>query len=160
MPRPLYSKRLGPGVSMSFRPTPFTAKILATLLLLACATNSRAQSQAGSLSGVVTDPSNAVIAKAAVQLINSSGESLDATTSKDGFYEFKGLAPGKHTLKAVAKNFALYTNEDVEILPGNSQQLNISLTIQIEEQKVEVTDTTTKIDVNPANNAGAVVMSG
>ena len=114
----------------------------------------------GTLSGVVTDPSGAVIAKASVRLTDASGASFDSTTNKEGIYEFKGLAPGKYTLKAVAKGFALFTQEDVEITSGQVKQLNINLAIQIEEQKVQVSDTTTNVDVNPENNAGTVVMKG
>src|SRR5215831_4797259 len=114
----------------------------------------------GGLTGSVTDPSGAGIPKASVRLTDANGASYDATTSREGVYEFKSLAPGSYTLKAVAKGFALFTQEDVRIAASQVQRLSISLTIQIEEQKVEVTDTTTKVDVDPSNNAGTVVMKG
>jgi len=119
-----------------------------------------AQAPTAGLSGVVTDPSGAVIAKAAVRLINSNGASIDATTNRDGVYEFKNLAPGTYTLKAVAKGFALFTKEDVQIIAAQLQQINIPLVIQMEEQKVEVTDSSTTVGVDPANNAGAIVLKG
>jgi hypothetical protein len=114
----------------------------------------------GGLTGVVTDPSGAVVAKATVRLTDASGASLDRTTTAEGIYEFKGLAAGVYSIKAVAKGFALYTQDDVQVVAGQVKQVNISLLIQVEEQKVEVTDTTTKVDVDPANNAGVVVMKG
>ena len=119
-----------------------------------------AQTPSGGLSGVVTDPSGASIAKASMRLTNASGASLDATTNRDGVYEFKGLLPGTYTLKAVAKGFALFTQEDVQILDGQIQKLNIGLLIQVEEEKVEVTDNSARVDVDPSNNAGTVVMKG
>src|SRR5438093_12403325 len=64
------------------------------------------------------------------------------------------------TLKAVAKGFAIVTQENVGILAGKTQQLNIGLVIQIEEEKVEVSDSSTRVDVDPSNNAGTVVMKG
>jgi len=73
----------------------------------------RAQTTAGALNGVVTDPSGGVVAKAAVRLTDAGGASLDTTTNRDGFYEFKGLVPGTYTLKAVAKGFAIVTQENV-----------------------------------------------
>lgn len=146
---------------MSCRPVQVFLRHLIWLLLFVLSIGSlHAQAPSGSVSGVVTDPSGAVIAKSAVRLINSSGASLDTTTNKDGFYEFKGLAPGIYTMKAVAKGFALFTKEDLQIVAGQTPQLNISLTIKIEEQKVEVTDSSTKVDVDPANNAGMVVLKG
>src|SRR5260370_37853389 len=112
------------------------------------------------MKGVVNDALGGVIAKAAVRLTNSSGASLDTTTNRDGFYEFKGLAPGAYTLKAVAKGFAIFTQENIQILPGKTLQLNIVLVIQVQEDKVEGTDSSTKVDVDPSNNAGAAVMKG
>jgi hypothetical protein len=146
---------------MSFR---FMRRVL--LPLFCCVLSSvfgvalHAQAPTGGLSGVVTDPSGAAVPKAVVRLTNASGASVDATTTREGLYEFKALAPGTYTLKAVAKNFALFTRDNVQIVAGKVEQLNIGLVIQMEEQSVEVTDTTTKVDVNPANNAGMVVLQG
>jgi hypothetical protein len=122
--------------------------------------NLQAQAPTGGLNGVITDPSGAVIAKAAVRLTSANGASLDTATNRDGFYEFKGLLPGTYTLKAVAKGFALFSQEGVQIIAEQTKQLNIGLLIHIEEEKVEVTDSTTKVDVDPSNNAGTVVMKG
>jgi hypothetical protein len=146
---------------MNFRPIRIVLLSLLFILFLFFNRESlQAQTPAGSLIGVVTDPSGAIIAKAAVRLLTASGASLDTTTNKDGLFEFKGLAPGKYTLKAVAKGFALFTKEGVQIAAGQVQQLNIGLTIQIEEQKVEVQDSPTKLNVDPSNNAGMVVLKG
>ncbi len=114
----------------------------------------------GGLTGFVTDPSGAGIPQASVRLTNASGASYDAVSNREGIYEFKALPPGIYTLKAAAKGFALFTKENVQIVANQEKQVNISLTIQIEEQKVQVTDEATKVDVNPANNAGTVVMKG
>lgn len=144
---------------MSFRPPRnFVLSLFSIALLFFLAATLRAQTQTGTLNGTVTDPSGASIAKSAVRLTNSAGASLDAATNKDGFYEFKNLDPGSYTLKAAAKNFALFTQENIQIAAGQTQQINISLVIQMEEQKVEVNDSPTRLDVDPSNNAGTVVM--
>jgi Carboxypeptidase regulatory-like domain len=144
---------------MNFRPVRIVLLSLFLILFLFFHKGTlQAQTPTGSLSGVVTDPSGAIIAKASVRLITSSGASIDTTTNKDGVYEFKGLAPGTYTLKSVSKGFALFTKEGVQIAAGQVQQLNIGLTIQIEEQKIEVEDSPTKLDVDPSNNAGAIVL--
>jgi len=77
--------------------------LLASVSLLLPVGNLYAQARPGSLTGVVTDPSGASVAKAAIRLINSGGASIDTTTNRDGVYEFKNVAPGTYTLKAVAK---------------------------------------------------------
>src|SRR5882724_8320920 len=145
---------------MSFRRVRIAFLSCFFLSIFSVAGNLAAQAPTGGLNGIVTDPSGGVIARAAVRLTDSSGASLDTTTNRDGFYEFKGLIPGAYTLKAVAKGFAIFTQEVIQILPGKTHQLNIGLVIQVEEEKVEVTDSSTKVDVDPSNNAGAVVMKG
>ena len=144
--------------SRSFRNAVLIFSSFLSLLLLVGTLH--AQVNTGDLNGVVKDPSGGVIVKAAVRLIAPGGASLDSYTNKDGYYEFKKLTPGIYTVKAVAKGFALFAKEDVQIIAGQAQQLNIGLTIQIEEQKVEVTDSPTKLDVDPSNNAGMVVLKG
>ncbi len=134
--------------------------LLFLLPIFAIAPNLDAQAPAGGLNGVVTDPSGGVVAKASVRLTNATGASLDSATNRDGLYEFKGLAPGTYALKAVAKGFALFSQDEIQIVAGQTKQLNISLLIQVEEEKVEVTDSSTKVDVDPSNNAGMVVMKG
>src|ERR1700682_3011820 len=149
------------GDLMSFRPVRIVLLSSVSLLLIfSIGGNLDAQTPTGGLNGVVTDPSGGVIAKAAVRLTTASGASLDTTTNRDGVYEFKGLAPGTYTVKAVAKGFAIFTQEDVQILAGQIQRLNIALLIQMEEEKVEVSDSSTNVDIAPSNNAGMVVMQG
>ncbi len=146
---------------MSFRPIRIVQLSLIFLLsIFPLGGILQAQTPTGGFNGVVTDPSGSVIAKAAVRLTNAGGASLDTSTNRDGFYEFKGLAPGLYTVTAVAKGFAIFTKEDVQILAGQTQLLNIGLLIQVEEEKVEVSDSSTKVDIAPSNNAGMVVMQG
>jgi len=161
MPRSPKSDYFCSGDLMSFRSVRTVLFCLVFLLFgFTIGENLRAQSPTGGLNGVITDPLGGVIAKAAVRLINAKGASLDTTTNRDGFYEFKGLLPGTYTLKAVSKGFALFTQDNVQILAGQTKELNIGLLIQIEEEKVEVTDSSTKVDVDPSNNAGTVVIKG
>jgi len=119
-----------------------------------------AQVPGGILRGQVTDPSGAAVADATVLLTISSGASMATTTNKDGAYEFKDLAPGKYELKAVAKGFALFTKSDVVVTTGQIARVNVALEIEVQQEKVEVSDTTAQVDVNPANNANTIVMQG
>src|SRR5258708_11165624 len=161
MPRCPTSKYNRSGDRMSFRPVRIVLFGLVFLfLILSTRENLAAQTPTSGLNGVVTDPSGGVITKAAVRLTNASGASLDTTTNRDGFYEFKELAPGTYTVKAVAKGFAIFTQQAVQILAGQTQHANIGLLIQVEEEKVEVSDSSTKVDIAPSNNAGMVVMQG
>src|SRR5271167_4456210 len=130
---------------------------LAILLAANCAW---AQTGGGIIRGQVTDPSNASVAGATVLLTTPTGASMDTTTNKDGVFEFKDLAPGKYQLKAVAQGFALFTKADVIVTAGQVTRANITLQIEVQEQKVEVQSTTTQVDVNPANNANSITLQG
>ena len=98
-----------------------------------------AANPSGGLTGIVTDPSGAVVANAAVHLTDAGGASYDATSGNDGVYEFKALAPGAYTLKAEAAGFEPFAQENVQITANQVQQLNISLKIHVEPEKIQVT---------------------
>ena len=134
--------------------------ILSLAIVLVWASAGRAQNTNGSLRGQVIDPSGAAVTDATVLLTLPSGASIDTPTNKEGFYEFTNLAPGKYAVKAVAKGFALFTQENVNVSPGQTARLNISLKIEVQEEKVNVTDSSTNVDVSPASNASAIVLQG
>ncbi|HEY6337148.1 MAG TPA: carboxypeptidase regulatory-like domain-containing protein [Candidatus Sulfotelmatobacter sp.] len=134
--------------------------VIATVLVSALLSASLCFAQAGTgiLKGQVTDPSGAAITKADVALTPASGSPLSTQTDTQGMYAFKGLAPGEYTLDVVAQGFTLYENTKVEIA-AQPVRLNVTLQIEVQTQKVQVSDTAPTVDVNPANNAGAITIS-
>src|ERR1700682_3178304 len=119
-----------------------------------------AQAPTGTLRGQVTDPSSAAISGDTKLLTTPAGASLDTTTNKEGFYEFKGLLPGEYTLKGVVPGFALLTKDSINIKAGQPQQLNLSLSIQVQKEEVQVSDSTTKLGIDSSSNAGSIVLKG
>ena len=141
--------------------------VLVIFCLQLCAISAASQqtvSQAGSgsLRGQVNDPSGAAIANADVVLTPSTAAAALIKTQTDGQggYEFKALAPGQYSLTVVAPGFSVYENDNVVVAAGQPLRLNIAMNIQVEEQKIQVSDTVPTVDVNPANNAGAIAISG
>ena len=63
------------------------------------------------------------------------------------------------SLTVAAKGFTLYENDNV-VIADQPLRLNVSMTIEVQTQKVQVSDTAPTVDVNPSNNAGAIVISG
>ncbi|MGD0600315.1 MAG: carboxypeptidase regulatory-like domain-containing protein, partial [Terriglobales bacterium] len=116
----------------------------------------------GTLRGQVTDPSGAVVTNATVAVLVSGGQTHSAATSKTGGYEIGNLAPGKYTVTANAKGFAVFVQNDVDVAADQVAQFNISLDINVQEEKVNVQgeEETPQVDVNPANNASQIVLSG
>jgi hypothetical protein len=147
---------------MRTRAVSFAARIFTAIVFgLACTSSVFAQtSGGGTIHAQVTDPSAAAIVGASVIVKGPDGKSRTTTTDRDGVFELKNLAPGKYTVAVSAKGFALYNNDSVQVTVGQVQQLNISLSIEIEQQQVTVTDQTGVVDVSPTNNAGAIVING
>jgi hypothetical protein len=134
--------------------------LCAFLCFFAFASDSFAQTGTAILRGQVKDPSGSSVADATILVTTPSGETLTATPSHDGLYIVKGLAAGKYKVQAIAKGFAPYEKDDVAISDGQVQTLDISLVIEVQQQKVVVTDQAATVDVAPENNAGSVVISG
>jgi carboxypeptidase family protein len=137
------------------------------LSLQLCATLATSQAAApqaasGTLRGQVTDPSGAAIANADVVLTPAATANtpIKAQANGQGQYEFNGVPAGQYTLNIVAQGFAVYENDNVLITSGQPLRLNVAMTIEVEQEKIQVSDTTPTLDVNPANNAGAIVISG
>lgn len=135
--------------------------IFYTLFVLwAFVTLSIAQTPTGALHGQVADPSGAVISGASVIMTPSgSGSPIVVQSNAQGQYEFKTLGPGKYMLTVAATGFNSYENDNVAIA-DQALRLNVTMEIAVETQKVQVSDTAPTVDVNPTNNAGAIVISG
>jgi hypothetical protein len=130
------------------------------LILLLVGVSSQAQTPTGSVRGQVTDPSGAAVAGATILLTTPTGASMESTSNKDGYYEFKELPEGRYQIKALAQGFALFTKEGVAVTVGQSSRVNIALSLEVEKEKVEVSDTATQVDINPASNANTVTLQG
>lgn len=130
------------------------------ILIFVLAGLARAQSTTGTLRGQVTDPSAAGIEGATILATNSNGDSKGGSTAKDGTFEIKDLPPGMYQVKVIAKGFALFTKEGIEVTAGQIARVNVQMTIEVQQEKVVVNDTSTNVDVDPSNNANTIVMQG
>jgi Carboxypeptidase regulatory-like domain len=117
------------------------------------------QTGTGALRGQVTDPSGAAITDATAVMTPQTGAPVTAQTNAQGFYEFKALPAGKFSLTVVAQGFTLYENDNV-VIADQPLRLNVTMAIEVEQQKIQVSDTAPTVDVNPSNNAGAITISG
>jgi hypothetical protein len=128
---------------------------------LALSQTAAPQTNSGALRGQVTDPSGAAISNANVVLTPAATSSTPIQTQANGQgqYEFRGLAPGQYTLNVIAEGFSVYENDNV-VIANQPLILNVPMAIEVEEQKIQVSDTAPVVDVNPSNNAGAITISG
>jgi hypothetical protein len=133
------------------------------MLMLLLSRQALAQNATGTIRGLVTDPSGAVVMNISVIAIPAAGQpgqAKAATVGKDGTYEIKGLVPGTYSVSAVAKGFAPFEQTNVRVTGGRVEQLDIRLEIAQEREEVNVTGQAQTLSVAPENNASAVVISG
>jgi len=136
-------------------------KTLFVIALAVCAAISAgAQQRTGSLKGQVLDELGGAIVGVSVTAIDAKGVEKTVVTNDGGSYSINGLAPGKYTLRAVNAGFAMFENTEIEVVAGKASQVDVTLKVAIEEQKVTVNAESQGVSVEPENNAGAVVLKG
>src|SRR5271166_5980024 len=136
------------------------AALLASLFVVQAGGSVWAQAGLGLLHGTVTDPSGAAVTKADVQITDPDGKVCSATTNQTGGYEVKGLAAGKYGIKVTAKGFALYEVDGIDVGPGQSQKMDVSLSIATQQENVNVSENAIGLDVSSENNATQMVLTG
>lgn len=99
-----------------------------------------AQSNTGSLSGRVVDPSNSVIAGAKVIATgDTTGVRTEAITNAEGFYVFPNLQVGPYTISVEQAGFKKLEQRNLNIAIANRSIFNITLSVGDLSQAVEVT---------------------
>jgi hypothetical protein len=119
-----------------------------------------AQDASSALTGLVTDPSGAAVPNVRVVAAPAIGQPVSVRTNQSGMYEFQSLPPGTYTLRAFVKGFQPFTKEGVTIAAGKPISENIQLEIATQNEKVEVQDSGTQLDVTASGNASSVVLKG
>lgn len=109
-----------------------------------------AQAIFATLTGVVNDPSGAVVANAKVTLTDAaSGSERNTLTTSDGYYSFASVPVGTYNLSIEAPGFQGYKVAGISLGGGEKRNVNVSLTVGSTNQTVEVTgaaDIVTPVD--------------
>ena len=117
----------------------FTVLVLA--MVMAPARFVYAQLDQGTVTGVVQDPSGAVIGHASVTLTNvDEGQVMKASTDGAGVYTFSPVKIGNYTVSATAPNFETTTQTNLHL--SIQQRLNVVVTLKPGATSETVTVTT------------------
>ena len=124
----------------------FRQLVFVLALLVMSAVGVWAQSTA-TLSGVVTDPSGAVVPGVHIT-VRSLGTGIDRETVTDdaGLYAFPSLQPGDYQLQATSGGFAQFIMKKVTLNVDQRAAVNIGLTPASTAQTVEVEGTAPQIE--------------
>ncbi len=99
----------------------------------------RLHAQNAALTGLITDPSGAVIQHAQVTLTDQRTSAVwKATTNDRGLYSVPNIAPGKYTLDVDALGFKHYKQADINVDPAQAVAFDAHLQLSGAAQSVTV----------------------
>ncbi len=102
-----------------------------------------AQVYSGSLTGVITDPSGAVVPGARVKLTDvDKGFTYDAETDSEGRYLLRSLPPSNYRLSVSLSGFKTHVQEGITLNVSQNATVNVVLQLGAETQTVDVVEAT------------------
>ena len=134
--------------------------VLLSGLLLLSSLPVRAQGTPGTITGLVTDPSGAVISGATVTAISASGKITSEKSGPAGTFTVRNLPAGSYTLTVDATGFSPFRSPNVNVVAGRRITLNASLSVLAAKAQVNVQAEATQVSVAPTQNASSVSISG
>ena len=127
------------------------------LVLTATATSLFGQAFTGSISGLVTDASSAVVAGAAITVTDIDKNSNYRTTSNaTGFYAVSQLPPGNYRVTAELQGFRRFVADHLPLTTQQRVTLDISMEVGSVTEQVQVTAEAQLLESASATLSGLV----
>ena len=112
------------------------------VLAVVLTANLSAQGIYATLTGVVSDPSQAVVAKAKVTLKDAqSGSQRDTVSNNEGYFTFASVPVGTYDLSIEAKGFSSSKLSGIALGGGEKRNVDITLKVGTTSETVEVAGT-------------------
>src|SRR5215475_12669259 len=117
----------------------FPSHLLALILVSLLPANLSAQAYGTSLTGLVTDPSNAIITSAQIVLTDEEkGFKYSAATDAEGRYILRNLPPGRYTLVVSATGMRSRQQSGIVLTVGQNFQADAKLDLQGTTETVNI----------------------
>lgn len=130
---------------------------LVPLLLLSVASPLFAQQVTGTIKGVVTDPSGAVIANATVNISSkSTGLTRSVTTNEAGEYSAPDLPFGVYRVSVKQASFKEAITDNVDLHVSSSAIINVTLQLGSANEQVQVEANEVQVQTDSSQLAGVV----
>ncbi len=111
----------------------------------------------GSITGVVQDPTGAVVPNAKVTLLDTEkGLTLETTTNGGGEYTFSPVRIGKYSVSASAAGFSTTTQQNLEVNVSQNLRVNVQLKPGAATQTVEVTAAPPQLQTEDASTGQVI----
>jgi hypothetical protein len=112
---------------------------LCFIVVLLFITSTAAQSPNGTVSGIILDPSGAVIAGADIVIVNdATGVQYSSKTNSDGIYVVPNLPPGPYRIQVSNSGFKTIIKPDIVIHVQDALAINFTLPIGAASEVVTV----------------------
>src|ERR1700677_3223374 len=113
----------------------------------------------GSLVGIVTDPSGAVVGGAKISIRNAdTNQEISVTSNSSGSFNSGALEPGTYKAQVTAKRFSS-TVEPLVVQVGNTATFNAKLQLGQESTVVEVQGSEVQVNTEQASVQGVLTAS-
>ncbi|HEX4577464.1 MAG TPA: carboxypeptidase regulatory-like domain-containing protein, partial [Edaphobacter sp.] len=134
-------------------------KLLILILGLFAATTGNAQNYETTLTGTVLDTTGAIVSNAVITIVNVDTNATRKTSSTGtGSYYVGSLPIGRYNVKISAENFATTEIKDIQLVVGQTRQLDVRLNIGAVVQEVKVEDNAPALQTTTAE-IGAVIQN-
>ena len=131
--------------------------VLMLMLLVLCSGLAQTPPGMGSITGTVTDQTQAVVAGANAELVNSAKQKLETQSDDKGVFTFTGLKPGTYTLTVTAPNFSPEVIDNINLTEGLELPLEVSLKPAGEKTQVNVESSTEgRVETENATVSGTI----
>lgn len=118
-------------------------------LVLCISAAALAQAGRGGISGLIADPTGAIVPGAEVTLQNqATGVKLSAVSTAAGLYSFISLSPASYQITVNAKGFEKAVHNNVRVTVDQVSTANITLTIGKVTEVVTVNEATSLVDTS------------
>ena len=116
-----------------------------------------AQVYTGSVTGVVTDPSGAVVPSAKVTLTDQDkGYTFTATTDSNGRYLLRNIPPSNYSLTVEAPSFKRERRDDIRLDVSQNLSVDVTLSIGSANETIEVQSSAVQLQTEDATTGQVV----
>jgi Carboxypeptidase regulatory-like domain/TonB dependent receptor len=141
----------------AFRKMPARMYVVLCFIALLICFSAFAQSNAGRISGSVTDQSGASVANATVAVTNvQTGVARNLATDQSGQYAAPDLIPGTYTVHVAVTGFKTVDRRDIVLETGRDVRVDIQLSPGEVTQTVEVTCAVPLVDATGVTLGGTL----
>jgi Ca-activated chloride channel homolog len=127
--------------------------VIAAVVVVVMIVATGAQSNLGSIHGVVTDTSSAALPGVGVTLRQSGARDLKTLTNEKGEFSFLGIGPGQYELTCELAGFTTRTI-NVDVGAGATVKLTVDLSVGRLEETLTVSAATPRVDAHSPGTGG------